>query len=129
VKIETAFRDPYYASMLQTYFQTDESLNLMLNGKIVGKAGHIEPLKIENAHIISCCLRFGAKNVDNFGRPVAEEYWARCDYNDRKSAQKGPEDVLYVEKTGVTFYFQVNKDNDMLYLKSITYKIDIIPKT
>ena len=128
VNIETSFRDTHYAGMLQTYLQTDDSLNLILVGKVIGKTGSIEPLRIENAHIISCCLRLGAKPIDNYGRTVAEEFWARCDYNDRKSAQKGPDNALSVEKSGVTFYFEVDKD-EMLSLRSITYKIDIIPKT
>jgi len=58
VKIETAFRDTYYFNMLQTYLQNDDSLNLLIIGKVISKSGCIEPLKVENAHIISCCLRY-----------------------------------------------------------------------
>ena len=129
IKIETSFRDAYYESMSQTYLQTDETLNQILVGKVIGKNGVVDPLKIENAHIISCCLWLGSKSLDNYGRPVPEGFWTRCDYNDRKNAAKGPDNTLCVEKTGVTFYFNVNKENDMLYLKCITYRVDIIPKT
>ena len=101
----------------------------MLAGKTAGKNGMVEPLRIENAHIISCCLKLGAKSIDNYGRVVPEEFWSRCDYNDRKNAMKGNDGTVYVEKSGVIFYFQVNKENGMLYLKSVTYKVDILPKT
>jgi len=73
--------------------------------------------------------RLGSRSIDNYGRPVNEEFWARCDYNERKTAQKINDETLCVEKNGVTFYFLTKKDSDMLFLNYITYKIDIIPKT
>ena len=114
--------------MLQTYLQTGESLNFSLIGKVIGRSGVVEPLKIENVHTISCCLRLGSQHIDNLGKPVSEEFWTRCDYNDRKANLRPHDEQLSVEKTGVIFYFSVNKDNDMLYLHSITYRVDIIPK-
>jgi hypothetical protein len=128
VKIETAFRDTYHSGTLQTHQLTDETLGFVLVGKFVGRSGVVEPLKIENAHTINCCLRLGSQSIDNFGRPMNEEFWTRCDYNDRKSHMRPREDQLTVEKNGVSFHFSVNKDNDMLYLQSITYRVDIIPK-
>lgn len=127
MNIENSFRETYHSSMLQTYLQTDEFLNLLLLGKTTGKTGLVEPLRIESAHIISCCLKLGSKSIDNYGRMVNEEFWTRCEFNDRKNANKSPDGSLVVEKTGVTFYFQVT--NDMLFLKSITYRVDVLPKT
>jgi hypothetical protein len=128
VKIDTAFKDTYYASMLQTYVQTDDALNIQLVGKVLGRSGCIEPLKIENAHNISCCLRLGPRTIDNYGRPVNEEFWTFCSSDDRKTAPPLPNNTVKVEKMGVTFLFSINKDNDMLYLSSISYKVDIVPK-
>jgi len=114
---------------LQTYLQTDESLNMILVGVVSNKNGLVEALKIENANVITCCLMLGNKLIDNYGRDVAEEFWSRCDYNDRRNTQVQDNDTLLVEKSGVTFHFKAAKDNETLYLTSITYRVEVLPKT
>lgn len=114
--------------MLQTYIHSDEDINLSIVGKIVTSRGSCDDLKIENAHIITCCLKMGSQSIDNFGKPVKEECWSSCDYNERKSAVLSTDNILFVEKNGVSFNFRFNKENEMLYLKSIIYKLTVLPK-
>lgn len=129
LSIETSFREPYFSNVLQTYLQTDESLNMLLVGMATNSTGLVEPLKIENSHIISCCLRLGGRSVDNYGREVGEDYWSRCDYNDRRNTQAQGNGTFVVEKAGVAFHFAADNASELLYLTAIAYRVEVLPKT
>ena len=118
----------FNTNILQTYIESDRLLNMVLIGKTMNKNGIIEPLHIESAHIISCCLKLGNKSIDNYGKDITEEVWFKCDYNDRKHVTSQIGESFLVEKFGVGFHFQANTSDGKIYLVSISYRIEIFPK-
>jgi len=107
--------------ILPTYIQMDEKENLVLVGKALN--GIIDSLQ---PHQVLCSsIKLGNKSIDSFGRAV-EEYWLRCDNQDRKGALR-QDDRLIIEKSGVSFYFKLSLKADNVKLDQIVYRINILP--
>jgi len=125
VNIGSTFCENIHSSMLQTYLQIDKEEHLTLIGKPINENGLSKPLKIESAHIITCCIKLGSKLI---GKEVTGEIWTRCDYNDRKGKPRMADGSLIFTKAGVSFEFKFDSNSDTLYLHQITYEVTLLPK-
>ena len=129
LKSENNFGDQKSYEMLFTYVYTNESNELLLIGKTLNKLGVQSSMKFDTHLILKCCLKIGDIFVDNYCKPVSDEFWIKCDQNDRKQNLEILKDGNYCfEKGNINFIFKFSKDPETWSIETIIYKLDFCPK-